>query len=1244
MRGLARAFNDRLRSGIGNGGQRIAKYWVNLFRQLRNPDETGFVFPSQAEFFEIYQQLDPENNTGQYPVTGPGEPEGGNVANPMMQYIFGLAGSVDGEFDRLNEPYGVQLWMSTQAPATLAEWWALGKLQRGVIDPVRGEQNVPAMEAAQSWFGVGAPPWSPHGKSEGGFFPEPELVTDDCGGGSSSDPGFGVPSYKYKFTGLRTDVSTAGLHGVIGADANGNPICEYQSSCPPGSFYGASGDVWGIMRLPFATYVAVATHIATGEYAIDRFPVKDWIEGLYTGEGVLQRRDGNQLDRAVWSFFADFRGTRAQRAPEDYDIEEVAFGNEGFFLRQYYLAPNLGTPSGDGIEDMYPTARITADAEDGAALTFDSGGAEYHYRAGFVLAGVFASATGLSGACKVEVLSGTTRVAMLSLAPNDAGAAEAMLWLPRAVAPAPLRARLVGAARFVGGTGAIVLEATQQLEYLPEWWDGALLARMAATKGGFADTPGADGRGIDTDFAKTIWDNYAKYGCIVNGTAAGTRDPAEWVNDNPVYDAARRLSRDMVRILNRRQFVSYEVAGGKSIFRFKRWAYGLVNQKADCFAGIAPDWAPVESGGLIEGERYIVRGTGDAHVTYRGGDYWVEETFTAGAEAEFGASGDAAVYVYDGIRHTALPRGYSNEWLLLPLNTLGYHPSESSIFKPAAYADYFAWNQRCHFYSGSISSSRLKRFLNYQNRVDVTMKADGSGYDNLLQPMAVQAEYIAPEGLDAINYAYGANGAGVTANFFRSCRIYEPPVEIESCIVESGAGTAGEVVKITLTGRLRSHENAPATVAADPLTWSAGERESLANAGASPEDYRTDDNAVREYALHQADPSAQCVFRTGDAGTNSSVSFLPDNPFGSCYPWFTFCRLIPEPRAGDGLMDDTDPRCTIDAFQAMEVAARAMCEGFVDGATSFDLVCRTGVGSLYDFTWEALGYQADQSRAVGAFGLVDRPDKPAGHGPLAATQMYAGVFNALAERVNLMTHARVLLPVAFESRGDSVYAGVDTTPDWAAGTTAAVKGGTYPCPHVDLSAVAWSPGLAGISSATFVGLYNAAELAAAGHPITGDWGWYVSRSAMQARITPAQDCLYALPPDLAALLAGNFRLIARQTNVVTWPAPGGASPWRCGGTADCSSGQEWNSLAGAPPLYTDSGDCHTDRTASATSVACYWFGGGNVVAADPPACLHVFWEQAPGIICTMTASVMLDIDLLDASNLAVEVPVVEWGE
>jgi hypothetical protein len=86
---LARAGNDRILSGIGDGAWRIAMGIFNGWRQPRNPaDFQGLIFPSQAEAFEVFHHVEPEDGF-QQPQAGPGEPEGSNLGNPLNQFVFG---------------------------------------------------------------------------------------------------------------------------------------------------------------------------------------------------------------------------------------------------------------------------------------------------------------------------------------------------------------------------------------------------------------------------------------------------------------------------------------------------------------------------------------------------------------------------------------------------------------------------------------------------------------------------------------------------------------------------------------------------------------------------------------------------------------------------------------------------------------------------------------------------------------------------------------------------------------------------------------------------------------------------------------------------------------------------------------------------------------------------------------------------------------------------------------------------
>ncbi len=82
---LAAAFNTRLMSGVGDMVWRVAYYLHSgLFRQLRNSDGAS-TFPPDAEFWNIYQHINP--NDAQYPLTGPADP---GSAGHIVGFVFPL--------------------------------------------------------------------------------------------------------------------------------------------------------------------------------------------------------------------------------------------------------------------------------------------------------------------------------------------------------------------------------------------------------------------------------------------------------------------------------------------------------------------------------------------------------------------------------------------------------------------------------------------------------------------------------------------------------------------------------------------------------------------------------------------------------------------------------------------------------------------------------------------------------------------------------------------------------------------------------------------------------------------------------------------------------------------------------------------------------------------------------------------------------------------------------------------------
>ena len=1230
LRAMAAAFNSRFRTGIGDMAYRKAMYWFNLFRQVRNPDDSGLVFPAQGEFFEIYQHITPAHNI-QWPVTGPGEAEGANVANPAMQYVFGLDGSVDSEEVRISEP-NFPLWLGNSPPTTLEDIWTLGKSQRGAyVDDAT--QNVPAFEAAQQFFRVSTPYYSPHGKGYGGFFPTPVRLADDCG--LLEEDGAGVASVAIKFTGLSADIDVPTHHGTDSTSAEGYPVVTYAGTCPEWTADVAAGHVQFILRMPFAYYVFVAD--GAGGIDVDRFATADWIEGPYVGAGVLSRYDGGHLSRALWAFISEFRGTASQRAADDYKIEDLAFDFQAFFTRQYYLAPARGTVSGAGIEASYPRFTLSASAAAQTLLTFQTGGTEYHFTTGYLLAGCYVKATGLSGEATLEVYSGQTLACLVTV---TADAPEAMLWLEDPFTPQPLTVRIRDHVQLATG-GSIIFESAELLDYKPEFWDAYLVLRLMATNGGGPEQSGVDGSGQDEADAPSLSTTYQTYGCIYNPTAAGVRTQADWVNDNPIFEAERKLSREHMRILARRQFVSYEVAGGKSILRFKRYAYGMNNSHVDCFEGIAPSYTPV-SGDLTEGETYVVRGAGS--IVYRGASYSAGQTFTATSVKPFQAHNGAELYIYDGIRHEALKKGFSNEWLMFT-QTHVYHWSDTSLWKPDAYADYYTWNSRCHFRSGQ-STADLKRHINYQTPVELV--DTGSGHLPQRLPDAVQTQFVSPEAPSGYNYALGTNQVNILYNsydFYKSCQIYQAPYEIESAIIEFDGPE--EIVKLTFTGRFQYEATAPATVDPDPLNWSAGEKTALI-----AEAYRTDDNAFREYAL-MLSGGTQCTFKEGDAGTFSTVESDPDNPWGSCFPHCIFTKLIAFPyEDSNETQEPHDTRAVIDQLQHCEVALKACCEGFIDGVTSMAITCDNydadPIQRLYDYTAENLYFEAFSGRSIGAFDLETRDASNAGFGPLPNTVMYAEVFNRIVNSVNLLTRARVMLPFGIQCIDDTYEGQVSIGGFWTPGASCSTLDpsswrvahkGAPPDAGTKLTANTWTNCGMSVGSSASSGIVNDCD--------GTSFILYTSKNVVQYKVSIDANAIEAIPEAWRDQLdsIGGFvaRIITQKTKAVAESSSSLVDSGEC-----C--------LAGIPPgdptcpYFWDStsstGFKNITEETTVDTVECVLLTPGTLDIGAPPAGLFVAGHRggSPPAFCNNQSTALIQVNLLSSDEFFIDVPTVEYAE
>jgi len=1053
---LAAAFNSRLLSGVGDMVWRIAYYLHSgLVRQLRNSDG-AYTFPPDAEFWNIYQHVNP--NDAEYPLTGPGDPEGANLANPINAFVYGTDGEGgDSENRRLaNCPTRDEF----PEPMTPSRYWRLGQYQRGAFDPNTGAVSWPAGDAAKAYAYIRHSLSSPHGNAYGGWIPYP---TDDGGCINPEDT-----NYQLKFTRL-----------------DGTEVKTYTTNCPEDS---------GRVDVAYGPFAYIIFH---GSGAIEILPKAEWIEGPYKDNATLSKTSSNALARVLNHYGSEFRGTVDQGAGV---TNSNAFDLQRFLTTQYPLAPNIGSEMGGGYMSVqYPAWQSEEFGSPGTFMARTSGGATHVWRDGTVCHGMLVKSAKLLAPCSIEVIDGEEVVKRWDL---PAGEFEELFILPTAKRLTDCKVVLRSDLDAAAG-GGIFVEASEILEMKPQIHDYYLVTRLAFYS---ASIDRIDGRGIDCTVAREILENLYTFGCVTpavaeSGLAGPAADPV--LNQNAVYDAARRFTK-YCRIIPRWNLTGYALESGKSVLWFNRTAYGPAGfPDRDMWEGIGPSQELISDFPIKWGRQYKVI---DGKVTYNGATYEVGKAFR-GVQGVESFTGGGHVKEVDGIRREAEPADYSNRWALT-LTLKPYHTSISSIWKTDAYGDVLTpFLNRCHIDSPEIDSSKQnRRHITYGQPSLVPESPSGLNYNRVRDSIVPGVTHVNKRNCAGDPDCEAANRA-----FYKSCRIFEPPLEIESAVMD------GTQLKVTLTGRLHHHDSAPATIAKDTATWDL-------TVLRSTEDYRTHENGIREYLVWTTQ-GINASNKIGDWAINSGGPGGTDTPFGSVLPTFILCKLIPEPYLDQNDKKDAHDSLAIhDPLKQAELYLRAGCEGFVDGITSTSVACETGTVSAYDYTYENLMFQAVGNRWSPLLPLSVRPDNPFGFGPLPNTNFYADVFNALAKGVNLLTDARIMLPSEGEHRLIQGQASQAIPVADSCGSGVACSGlisGVFAVGNANLDASAstisgWVPGF--INGAGFsIGLSPDSDSAV---NCVGDrWKAIANRTNMQIRwVLTDPDSYYALPGNLGSLL------------------------------------------------------------------------------------------------------------------------------
>lgn len=1198
---LADAFNSRLRSGLGDCTKRIIQYVFNEFRQLREPELNDIgepLYPSNFEFHGYYAYLN--QNDGEYPTEPPASDSGANIGCPVNQFVFGLQFDdyilgddglpiLPGEGDRLSSHFDAFL----PANATLYDYWQLAKSQRGLYDPNTNAQIAPAFDCAQSHMKMQFAPSSPHHKSYGSYQPIP-ATNGYCSDGLSTFPNL-------LFTFQLLD--------------NSQPPIQFQGSCGP-NYGGDIGDVAFNYDYPFAWYI----YLFNG--TVYRFP-KNKYKQIKNGGGYLFKPDGGQTERILLnSFMNSCKGADSQRPDTGkFDIRSVAFDWERFFSSQYQLAPAYGIDQGDGsIKDAPP--QFTFRGIQGNSIPSGTIGTPYKVHGSFIIGGYYIFGSKLTNDCTIEVFANEKVIDSIVLKKGDT---SEDIHIFENGPTDNINFRVKDGATFDSSAGGITIECTELLAYYPEIFDGYMVARISMTKGDEVDN---DPTGYLE--SNVLSDNYFSFGGIIirSGAAAVIQQDTS-ISFNPVFQCARRFVQQNTRIVHWKDLksqqpilIGYEVnADEKSVFYFEK----------NFFNPTIPIWT-----GLLNPDN----------------------------ETE------------NGIITTAKDAGWTNEWLMGQINKPYRGEDEdmdnanASLWKASVYSDYFLMPNRCHVMAGIKELSKVSNpdLFYFINNSDIA-SADDSPYAN-----------FAPESLSVFNFAgdppintprYDPDDPDQTLRlnaryFYKSCKVYPKDNEIEDIRVVPWNGR--DVVRITLKQRIHHcDEFAPTTISSDINTWNL--------TALSAEPYRTDENAVRQMLARRYFTDTYFGnLKIGDAAVNSGIQFNTDIPWGSYAPTFYFVKLIPKPVLPaanpeldvddngnlipgpkypcvvKGKVSDKNSFMNSDRMLQMELYLRAMCEGFLDEATSISLGCTTDFDTMYEFSFENL---CNQSFGKNYFSIIPNSARPGGdaanvlnrgYGQVANTVVYASKLNEFSTCINLLTKCRLPIPwqlkVHYYNYLGDEYRDSDIPYLFRCGERTR---------HVEFSATGPAPTqLIGESEGILFPTDPGMQVSSVFSAYCGDGENCCQGEQLRVatRISTVNysftlqdsEALNALDPDQSALLvsgrAGFFADVVRSTNTFTVEAIDGYPG------DDCRTGETgfWKNEDNTKGLKI--------TPHSTNELSCAFIVNGSLNPGIPPASdIAIGWEPGSdeGVAvqaCNYQPSVTIGTQVKNSRDLILSVPVV----
>lgn len=978
---LADAYNQRIESGVGDFVWRLAWAASSVGRNF-------VVDAPDADWLFNFFHFDPRRNgLVSYPAGSANTSGGGNAyGNPFVGFVLGndkmevsrttvSSSGNDHTFSSNAVAFANEAGRLGYVSTSAANNWLLAARQRGVYDPTNDELESPFRRFAES-FNVADYAQSGNGFNEtwGGYQPTPPLDDSDGAGGNCNAD---TTSPYWKFT-IRFKKITAGAPSGLNAGTWSDPYVDFGNTCPepdPPTIANQVTSDFG--SLPYVLGVgesatAYTVYSWTGATTVKDTLLKTDYTFVQDGTGRLKHQKLEIAARTLSWIISDLRGSESQRSGESFNISEITFDSDRYFSKQNRLAPAYGEVSGANVIASYPEFRCATNT---AATVFDNlaGGNTHTCHADFGAAGVYIRATNIVGTASIKMLVDDEEFAILSIGSDDV-----IQYFDDPIPAGVVKFELMGTAT---SFDQIDIEVAELLVEAGHWNQLGCLLRAGVAGASYA----VDGQPELTDTVKIVSDAFFNDGIMIT-PAGGPRILEDNLEESGLWDGARRTLKSVFSALGDGEFYSVTHDGADTSIEFYRYYNDGPTSGKDIFEFILPA-DEVPSGEIMDGVKYVLLNrTGGAHaggtVTYNGNviNSGTEFTGVHGVSEYTSVTANYKVYQAEGIIETAGKRGWTNEWVMIINSMLADSIGTNPSYQLNDYANAFPLVNRCAVASQFATSRQKYMFRDLFSSLYKPELPSGYIYDGTLQ--------------------YGSP----SDDFYSSCMVYPKPYKLKSVThKQSTAGGPLDRVIVKLHGRLQSDPAAPGSYGWDPTAWNLT---NLTN-----EAYRTDENALRERA-------AERLAGHGSDSKVGDVAYGFSNPTsggkGARIPQFYFARLVPKPHEdSNDSFESTDTLFTADIWKQLELYLRVMCEGWLDPVSTANHDCEdTEID--FDYTFENLCLQAFGKPWLYPVPTSVNGDAPRAFGNYPSQAAWAECFTNLCKAVNLLTHARLILPFKIE--------------------------------------------------------------------------------------------------------------------------------------------------------------------------------------------------------------------------------------